>query len=136
MICAKILFLLKFLDSITRSDVCKSLLIGMLLAGPSLGAEPGVTDQEIRIGMSAAFSGPTQDLGLQFKLGAQACFSQVNKSGGIAGRKIRLITYDDQYEPDQTVANTRRLIDGSGLFFVRLCWNADDEGGRNTDRGG
>jgi hypothetical protein len=45
MICAKILFLLKFLDSITRSDVCKSLLIGMLLAGPSLGAEPGVTDR-------------------------------------------------------------------------------------------
>src|SRR5262249_23228304 len=51
----------------------------------------GVTDHEILMGMSAAFSGPSQELGNRMKLGIETGFAQVNEAGGVAGRKLRLV---------------------------------------------
>ena len=70
----------------------------------------GVTSDTILIGQSAALSGPAQELGKEMKSGAEAYFDVVNKSGGINGRKIKLISVDDGYEPDKAAANTRKLI--------------------------
>ena len=70
----------------------------------------GVTADTILIGQSAALSGPAEELGLEMRAGAQAYFDFVNQSGGINGRKIKLVSLDDGYEPEKAAANSRKLI--------------------------
>jgi branched-chain amino acid transport system substrate-binding protein len=72
-------------------------------------AENGVSDNVIRIGQSAVFSGPAKDFGVDYRAGLQVCFARVNKGGGVNGRKIELISYDDVYEPGKTAVNTAKL---------------------------
>lgn len=78
----------------------------------------GVTDTEIMLGMSAAFSGPSRGLGIELYRGASAYFTQVNQQGGIAGRDIVLKTYDDGYQPDPSVKNTLKLIRQDHVFLL------------------
>lgn len=86
--------------------------------GGSLRAEPGVSDGEILIGQSAALSGPAEQLGKQMALGAKVYFDHINQSGGIHGRKIRLLSLDDGYEPDRAKANTLKLINEEKVFAL------------------
>jgi branched-chain amino acid transport system substrate-binding protein len=81
-------------------------------------AENGVTQNEIVIGMSNALSGPAAGLGTGLKAGATAYIDKVNAAGGVHGRKIRLISYDDGYEPEQTAAMTRKLIEQDKVFAL------------------
>lgn len=76
----------------------------------NFATEIGVSDTEIKLGMSSALSGPSAQLGIQLKAGAMAYFDKVNERGGINNRKINLISLDDRYEPQFTVINTRELI--------------------------
>jgi branched-chain amino acid transport system substrate-binding protein len=62
---------------------------------------PGVTDREILIGSCAALEGPSSFLGLETVRGAEAYFQSVNDEGGVNGRKLRLISYDDSYDPNK-----------------------------------
>ena len=78
----------------------------------------GITDNEILLGSSAALTGHAGFLGTQYTRGALSWFSQVNAAGGIHGRKIRLISYDDQYDPPQTVENTEKLIGADRVFML------------------
>lgn len=78
----------------------------------------GITDTEIVLGMSAAFSGPSRGLGIELYRGASAYFAQVNQQGGIAGRDIVLKTYDDGYQPDPSVMNTLKLIRQDRVFSL------------------
>ena len=78
----------------------------------------GITDTEIVLGMSAAFSGPSRGLGIELYRGASAYFAQVNRQGGIAGRDIVLKTYDDGYQPDPSVMNTLKLIRQDRVFSL------------------
>ena len=57
---------------------------------PAPQMAPGVTDTEIVLGMSAAFSGPSRGLGIELYRGASAYFDHVNERGGIAGRNVTL----------------------------------------------
>jgi len=91
-------------------------LLGFLTG--SLRAEPGVSDSEVLIGQSAALSGPAEQLGKQMALGAQVYFDHVNQTGGIHGRKIRLVSLDDGYEPDRAKANTLKLINDEKVFAL------------------
>ena len=70
----------------------------------------GVSADTILIGQSAALSGPAEQLGKEMKSGAEAFFDVINKSGGINGRKIKMVSLDDGYEPDKAAANTKKLI--------------------------
>lgn len=81
-------------------------------------AEDGVTQNEIVIGMTNALSGPAAGLGTQLKAGATAYIDKVNAAGGVNGRKIKLISYDDGYEPEQTAAMTRKLIEQDKVFAL------------------
>lgn len=81
-------------------------------------AEPGVTPNEIVVGMSTVLTGPASFLGANFKAGAEAYIHLVNASGGVNGRKIKLITYDDGYEPDKTVANVNKLLKEDKVFCL------------------
>lgn len=81
-------------------------------------SETGVSEQEILLGQSCALSGPAEALGTGMAAGLNACFSQINAQGGIKGRKIRLISKDDGYEPDRAIENTRSLIETEGVFLL------------------
>jgi len=78
----------------------------------------GITDSEIIIGSSSALTGHASFLGTQYIHGSLAYINEVNAQGGIHGRKIKLITYDDQYEPEKTVANTQKLILEDKVFIL------------------
>jgi branched-chain amino acid transport system substrate-binding protein len=70
------------------------------------------------LGQSAPLSGPSAQLGLEFREGAEAWFAEVNRRGGIHGRPIRLLSRDDRYEPDLTVRNTRQLIENDQVLAL------------------
>ena len=78
----------------------------------------GATDDEIVLGMSAAFSGPSRGLGSELYRGAMAYFNYVNDNGGVAGRKITLKLYDDGYQPDPCVRNTMNLMLEDNVFLL------------------
>ena len=80
-------------------------------------AEVGVSESEITLGQSAALEGPTKALGIGMRAGMHAYFAYINDQGGVNGRKINLISYDDGYEPERCIEQTRRLID-EGVFAL------------------
>ena len=110
------------MTSTTRRSVLQYGLAGCLmgLGSRSLGSTTpaGVTDSEIVLGMSAAFSGPSRGLGIELFRGARAYFEHVNRNGGVRGRKIVLKTYDDGYQPDPAVKNTLTLMLEDDVFAL------------------
>jgi ABC-type branched-subunit amino acid transport system substrate-binding protein len=93
-------------------------LVLMLASAPYALAENGVTATEVTIGMCNALTGPASALGTGMKKGSMVYFDKVNKAGGINGRKIRVISYDDGYEPKNTVEQTRKLIQQDRVFAL------------------
>jgi branched-chain amino acid transport system substrate-binding protein len=78
---------------------------------------PGVTATEIKIGSTTSLSGPVSALGVQARC-EDAYFRMLNEQGGIAGRKINFIYYDDAFNPGKTVEQTRRLIESDNVAFL------------------
>jgi branched-chain amino acid transport system substrate-binding protein len=76
----------------------------------------GVTDSEIRFGISAPFTGPAKELGQNMKLGIEAAFNVANANGGVYGRQLRLISVDDGYEPSRTTAAMKQLYEDDQVF--------------------
>ena len=81
-------------------------------------AETGVFDDRVVFGQSAAFSGDAAELGIGMQLGIRAAFAEANRAGGIAGRRIELVSRDDAYEPEDAVTNTRKLIEEDQVFAL------------------
>ena len=79
---------------------------------------PGVTDDRVLFGQSAAFSGPAQELGIGMRLGIEAAFHEANQAGGVHGRRLDLVSLDDAYEPEAAIANTQQLIDDERVFAL------------------
>ena len=90
----------------------------LLVSAAFVHAEIGVTANTIVVGQSAALSGPAKELGLDMRMGIQAYFDQVNKSGGVFGRKLVLKSLDDGYEATRAAANTKTLITQDGAFAL------------------
>ena len=63
--------------------------------------------EPITIGMSGPLQGPSQDLGNEMRRGIQAMFARVNRQGGVFGRQLQLKAMNDNYDPDQALANTK-----------------------------
>ncbi len=78
------------------------------LAG--FGVARAQSEGRIVLGQSAAFSGPSAQLGIQFNQGAKLFFDQLNAAGGVGKRMVEIRTLDDGYEPDRCAENTRKLI--------------------------
>jgi ABC-type branched-subunit amino acid transport system substrate-binding protein len=76
----------------------------------------GVTDKEIRFGISAAFTGSAKELGNQMKLGIQTAFNPINDAGGIHGRQLKLVAADDGYEPTRTAETMKELYEKEQVF--------------------
>ena len=78
------------------------------LAG--FGVARAQSEGRIVLGQSAAFSGPSAQLGIQFNQGAKLFFDQLNAAGGVGKRMVEIRTLDDGYEPDRCAENTRKLL--------------------------
>ena len=94
--------------------------LSLALAGAALAQKkygPGASDTEIKIGNTYAYSGPASAYGVIGKTEA-AYFKMINDKGGINGRKINFISYDDGYSPPKTVEQTRKLIESDEVLFI------------------
>ena len=102
-----------------RLVVSLVLALMTLAAVPPAGAQQGVTDTEIVIGCSNSFSGPLAYTGEQAtRYGVDLYLKVVNDAGGVNGRKVRSVYYDDGYKPQEAVANTRKLLEQDRIFAV------------------
>jgi len=91
----------------------------LVLTAPDLvRAEDGVTDDAIVFGQAAVLEGPAAALGNGMRLGITAAFEEANRSGGVHGRKLKLISVDDGYEPDKAIAATKKLIEADKVFAL------------------
>ncbi|MDI1263221.1 MAG: ABC transporter substrate-binding protein [bacterium] len=94
-----------------------------LLAATSTGAlaqkkyDAGATDTEIKIGNIMPYSGPASAYGVIGKT-EEAYFKKINAEGGINGRKINFVSYDDAYSPPKTVEQARKLVESDEVLFV------------------
>jgi branched-chain amino acid transport system substrate-binding protein len=77
----------------------------------------GATDSEIKIGNIMPYSGPASAYGVIGRT-EQAYFDKINAEGGINGRKINFISYDDGYSPPKTVEQARRLVESDEVLFI------------------
>jgi ABC-type branched-subunit amino acid transport system substrate-binding protein len=84
----------------------------------AFAAEIGVTSDTITFGQVAPLSGAASALGQGMRRGIEAAFAEVNRGGGIHGRRLKLISRDDGYEPDRSVVETRKLIEDEGVFAL------------------
>jgi ABC-type branched-subunit amino acid transport system substrate-binding protein len=105
---------------VTRTAAA-ALVLAALLAAPSAGAgrlaDPGIGDTTITIGGTAPLSGPESAYSV-VAAGAAAYFEYVNANGGVNGRKIEYVYYDDAYDPAQTIQQTRRLVEQDKVFAI------------------
>jgi len=94
--------------------------LALVLAG-SAHAEPGITPNSIVIGQAAGFTGSVAGTVKELTAGAQAYFDYVNAKGGIHGRKIRLESMDDGFDPKRTPDVVKKLIEEKNVFAMFLA---------------
>ena len=81
-------------------------------------AENGVSPDKIVFGQAAALDGPASALGLGMKMGLEAAFAEVNKAGGVKGRKLELKSVDDGYEPTKSIEAAKKLLEEDKVFAL------------------
>jgi ABC-type branched-subunit amino acid transport system substrate-binding protein len=89
-----------------------SVLVFCVLAGGRASAE------DIVLGMSAAFTGPSRGLSIELYRGSMAYLGQVNQAGGIYGKNVVIKAYDDGYNPIPAIHNTIRLVEQDDVFAL------------------
>ncbi len=81
-------------------------------------AKSGISNDKIIIGMSAAFEGTSQGLGIELYRGSMAYIDMVNREGGVNGRQIVIKAYDDGYNPTPAIDNTIALVEQDDVFLL------------------
>jgi branched-chain amino acid transport system substrate-binding protein len=89
----------------------------LAISVPAL-AEDGVTADTIVFGQAAVLEGPASALGTGMKAGLTAAFEEANKKGGVHGRKLKLNSVDDGYEPAKSITATKKLIEEDKVFSL------------------
>ncbi|MET4215022.1 branched-chain amino acid transport system substrate-binding protein [Bradyrhizobium sp. LM6.10] len=90
------------------------------MSGPALAQkkyDSGASDTEIKIGNIMPYSGPASAYAAIGKA-EEAYFNKINAEGGIGGRKIKFISYDDGYSPPKTVEQARKLVESDGVLLI------------------
>jgi branched-chain amino acid transport system substrate-binding protein len=108
------------LMNLSRQTLFAGLFALLSVARPpgAVASEAGVSSDAILFGQAAALEGPSSALGQGMRQGILAAFAEVNARGGVHGRKLNLISRDDGYEPDRSIAQTKRLIEDDGVFSL------------------
>lgn len=105
----------------TKRPFLRSALVGAAMLGaaaPASAADPGITDTEITIGLFAPMSGPLAAFGFDPLQAAKMWYEEINKKGGIHGRKIKVIVEDDKCNPTEAVSVVKKLITVDKVFLV------------------
>jgi ABC-type branched-subunit amino acid transport system substrate-binding protein len=92
-------------------------LYALALITPA-AAEEGVTADAILFGQAAALDGPAAALGQGMRAGILAAFEEINRKGGVHGRRLKLISLDDGYEPSRSITQTQKLIEEDKVFAL------------------
>ncbi len=100
------------------------LAVAAIAVSAQAAAEPGITDNSITLGMTSPFSGTNGVYGTDMRQVIQTYFDQINKAGGVNGRKINLVALDDGYETDRAVANTKSLINEKNVFALLASYGS------------
>ncbi|HLG88315.1 MAG TPA: ABC transporter substrate-binding protein [Alphaproteobacteria bacterium] len=100
-----------------RSRLALAVLTTLMASSPAW-AEEGVTADRILLGQVAALDGPSAALGQAMRQGLLAAFAEANRSGGIKGRRLDLVSLDDGYDPNESIAATRHLIEDDKVFAL------------------
>jgi branched-chain amino acid transport system substrate-binding protein len=87
------------------------LTAAVVAAGTMVGVAPGHAQEPIKIGFAGALSGPAAFVGVEIKRGAEIAVDEINAKGGINGRKLVLVSRDDEHNPVKTVAQYRELVE-------------------------
>src|SRR4051812_25286434 len=111
------------MDYRVSKHVTSAALAGLLAIAVASSAsaqkkyDPGATDTEIKIGNTMPYSGPASAYATIGKTEA-AYFSKINSEGGINGRKITFVSYDDTYSPPKTVEQARKLVESDEVLLI------------------
>jgi len=100
-------------------------IAALLAAGISAAAEDGVSADKIVFGQAAALDGPAGALGQGMKVGLDAAFAEVNKAGGVKGRKLELKSVDDGYEPNKSIEAVKKLLGEDKVFAIAVIGARD-----------
>ena len=96
-------------------------VVGIIMTAAPAAAQKkydtGASDTEIKIGNITPYSGPASAYAVIGKA-SDAYFRMINEQGGINGRKITFVTYDDAYSPPKTVEQTRKLVESDEVLLV------------------
>ena len=99
--------------------IAAAILVCLAVATPGTAEEKrydtGASDTSIKIGNTAPYSGPLSSNGIIARTEG-AYFKMINDQGGVNGRKIEFISYDDAYSPPKTVEQTRKLVDSDEVL--------------------
>lgn len=87
-------------------------------AGSAAAAEPGLSADEIHLGMVNAQTGGAAGLGLGMREGAESVFAAINAKGGVHGRKLKLSVDDDAYDPNRAIDGTLKMIEEQQVFAL------------------
>jgi len=105
-------------DTSSPAPAAEPVRVATREASPEAPPVRGMTDSEIRFGISAPFTGSAKELGNQMKLGIETAFDVVNDAGGINGRQLKLVAADDGYEPARAVETMKQLYEKQQVFGV------------------
>ena len=117
--CAKDFFTTNSVKALVKSVG----LSGLIFAAATVSAvaqkkyDTGATDTEIKIGNIMPYSGPASAYGIIGKT-MSAYMRMINDNGGVNGRKINFISYDDAYSPPKTVEQARKLVESDEVFLI------------------
>ena len=95
-----------------------TLIAALAAAAPVALAQQGISKTEIVIGSIQDLSGPIAGFGKQVRYGMMLRVDEINEQGGINGRKLNLIQYDDAYSPPKAVEQVRKLVEGDEVLFT------------------
>ncbi|OKO87129.1 ABC transporter substrate-binding protein [Bradyrhizobium sp. AS23.2] len=110
------------MPAVTGKLAAASLALALIAASTSTASaqkkyDTGATDAEIKIGNIMPYSGPASAYGIIGRTEA-AYFKKINDEGGINGRKINFVSYDDAYSPPKAVEQARKLVESDEVLFI------------------
>src|SRR5215216_39321 len=103
------------LATLSAATLALTMMSGTALAQKKY--DTGATDTEIKIGHTNPYSGPASSYGVIGKT-IDAYFKKINAEGGVNGRKITFISYDDGYSPPKAVEQVRKLVESDEVFAL------------------
>jgi len=95
-----------------------AVLAVLLATSIPASAEDGVSADKIVFGQATALEGPASALGQGMKMGLEAAFAEINKAGGVKGRKLELKSVDDGYEPTKSIEAVKKLLEEDKVFAI------------------